>query len=217
MTDIVKLSNDVSYLYESGLIENEDGTHTCPVCKKKYKNKKSAQKHLDKQDCYKIQDLFGGTEFEKQAFHLFKEILASTNPSARTTVSTFRKSKSYSQIVRFILFTSYHDVYDKGLYYSWLNDIIGIRYMTKILSEGIKESRLREFRRWLQSHPSYIDSETFLDRYKEDLIEDQHFFIRSIEKGHVSIEYLSKSNDFPFDEICANLYQDYYQRLMDLL
>lgn len=217
MTDIVRLVNDVSHLYEQGLIVNEDATFTCPVCKKTYKQHGSAQKHLEKQECYRLHDLFENTEYEKQGSLFFREIMSSVNPRARVTLSTFRKAKLYAPVIRFILFTSYHDVLDKGLYYSWLDEIVNIKHTTKILSEGIKESRLREFRKWLQSNPSFIDSETFLDRYGNDLIEDQHFFIRSIEKGHVSASYLAESDDFPFDEVCGKLYEDYYQRLLEMI
>ena len=213
--DIVKTVNDVAALYQSGLIES-DGCYQCPVCKKEYKNLKSAQKHIEKQDCFKVQDLFEGTAHEDNAYVMFKEILATTNPAARSSIHIFRKSKMYGPVVRFIVFCSYHDVDDRGLYYTWLNEIVGIKYPNKILSEAIKESRLREFRKFLYSNPSLVDSASYVDKYKQDLIDDQKFFIRSIEKAHVTVQYLANS-DFPFDDVCAKLYPEYYSRLLEVV
>lgn len=216
MTDIVKLVNDVSSLYQEGLLK-EDGGYVCPVCKKKYKQLGSAHKHLDRQDCYTVKDLFSGTEYENNAYVFFQSVMSGVNPSARITKQIFVKSKSYSSFVRFILFTSYHDVVDKGLYYSWLHEIVGLKHVNKILSEALKETRLREFRKFLQKNSELIDSESFVDKYRDDLIEDQHFFIRSIEKSHVSVAYLSSCAEFPFDEVCGSLYDDYYLRLMEIV
>lgn len=215
--EIIKTFNEVGRLYDRGLIQKDDSTFECPVCHKEYKSKVAGEKHVDKMDCYKMQDVFMDTEYEAMAHELYISVITNENPMARTGIRVFRKAKSYGPFLKFIIFTSYHQVSDKGLYYSWLNEIVGFRYTNKILSEGTNEGRLREYRLWLQRHPQYIDSQTFFERHAEALQNDQQFLIRSLEKSHIGIRYLMSAHGFDFDGVVDALDPGYYMRLQTLV
>lgn len=210
--EIIKTMNEVTELYARGLNETDEGWE-CPVCKKVYKRKPAADKHIDKMDCYRLQDVFDDTEYEHLAKELWASVMAHEHPRMRTTRNVFRKNRMYGPFLRFILYTTLNQVMDKGLYFSWLNEIAGYKYTNKILAEGVKDDQLRAYRIWLQKHPDYIDSETFIERHGQQLVDDPHFFIRSVEKSHVSIEALDKCQGFPLASVVHELPIDYWNRL----
>lgn len=214
--DVVRSINDVSVLYEGGVVE-ENGVYSCPVCNKEFKSLGWAQKHVDKQDCYDMRSLFSGTEHELKGYELFKSIVSESNQKARVNLSIFKKSKSYSPILRFILFCTVHEIKDIGLYYSWISYSTNNDMMNFVLSHGIKEQTLRDHRIFLLKNEEYVNSESFYMKYRDDLLNDGLFFIRSIEKAHIGIKYLSTREDFPFDGLYDMLDLDYYERLINIV
>ncbi len=186
-TTIINQIKDPDELYQSELIEHTNGTFECPVCNKIYKRKTSAVKHYAKQDCYSTFDLFADTPYEESAFGLYESIIAEQNPRARTNLKAFRKSKMYSSAVRFITFCYMNEVDDFGLYYSYLKTIKNYSIPNAILTQGLNEENLRDYRIFLHQHPRYVDSKEFWDRHSEQLLNDEDFFIRSLEKAHITL------------------------------
>lgn len=212
---MIKTFNDVSKLYEGGLIE-EDGAYTCPVCKKVYKRLTSAQKHIEKQDCFSVKDIFANTLHESKAFALYKSIVSVKNSRAQLSLKVFRKSSLYKNTVKFTVFCNLHEVKVPDIYYMWIRDYKGFKYDNAILTEGQKESNLRDFRVFQQKH-NYIDSDKFFETYKDELMDDTNFFIRSIEKAHLGLMWLIENHPDFFDEIYSDLEADYVIRIEDLV
>ena len=214
----IKPTNDIDKLYDSGLIENDDGTFSCPVCNKVYKRRKSAEEHLESRDCFSLLDMFKDTANEMKGYGLYKGLILSANPKARTTINTFRKSKYYNSVMRYVSFAGIHELKERtSEYLDWLIEFKNFSNINGLLSNAIKESFLREFRLFLQKHGHImIDSAKFYDRYNEDLSEDSHFFIRSIEKGHIWIGYFGEV-DFDIDGVYDSLPADYQIRFDKIL
>lgn len=185
--DIIKQIKDPDSLYQGNLIDHDDGRIECPVCHAMYKRRKSAEKHFAKQDCYSVLDLFADTPYEEAALELYQSIISEKNPRARTTLQSFRKSNSYSSVVRFCAFCYANEVDDFGLYYSYMEVIRNFTIMNAALANAINEETLREFRIFLHQNYRYVDSKTFWDRHGEQLLEDDDFFIRSLEKAHITL------------------------------
>ncbi len=218
MSDFVILMNDVEALYHQPIIETDKG-FACPVCGKDYVNKKRLETHIEKMNCYKMQDVFKDTEYEKQAQELYRSVIIDQNPKARINMANFRKSKMYGGFLRFVLFGANHQILDKGLYFSWLMYIKEFKLIQMTLSRALDENNLREYRRFLQNHPKYIDSATFMERYADALAEDPHFLVRSVEKGHVAIKYMISNKKYAdrFADVIEKLPPDYWNRICGML
>lgn len=179
--------NNVSDLYKNPPIRTSDGFQ-CPVCRKVYKKESSVVSHMEKEDCFDAKSLFSGTLIESKAYALYKAIVAEKNEKARVSLKTFKKSPMYAPVVRFTAFASVHQVKEYDLYFAWLGSIFKSGSPNKILSEGLKVSRLREYRLVLQKN-NWIDTDDYLEKYRDDLIADNNFFIRSIEKGLIHFNH----------------------------
>jgi hypothetical protein len=212
---MIKTFNDVSGLYESGLIE-EDGAYRCPVCNKTYKRLTSAQKHIEKQDCFSVRDVFENTVHEAKAFVLYKNIVSVKNPRANLSLRVFRKSNLYKNCVKFIVFCNLHEVKVPDIYFMWLRDYRNIRNDNTILTAGREEANLRDFRVFQQKY-NYIDSEHFFGTHKENLEEDATFFIRSIEKAHIGLQWLMEKQPDYFESVYSELPADYMIRIEQLV
>lgn len=199
---IVKQVNTIDEIYDGTvIIEKPDGTYECPVCKKVYKQLKRAESHLAERDCYDVRTLFKGTDRERKALLLFQAIMDAFYPNARSTISYFRKNKLYGPVVKFSMFCTIHEVKDPELYFAWIRDAKKFKMINAILKHGLNEANLREYRKFLITHPEFINSATFIDQNSDVLGEDWNFFTRSIEKGHMSIVYFLQHLGITFEEL----------------
>lgn len=203
--------NEITQLYEKPPIKTKSG-FDCPVCGKNYKTEKGITKHMSEQDCYSIKHVFNGTIIESNALILFEEIMGNTS-----NLFVFRRSKLYAGIMKFVVFCMMNEVKEVGTYYAYINEChpkFRSKSHAHTLSFGRKETTLREFRDFLQKNPIFIDTDKFISRYKNDLIEDPKFLIRSIEKAHVSI--MTIIQDRELSKAIDDLPIGYYQRLEEL-
>lgn len=183
----------VSEIYEDKeVVENGDGTFSCPVCGKGYKLRKPAQRHLDKRDCHSIQDIFGGTAYEEKAFMFYKNICAAKNSRARPSMSSFRKSNMYKNTVSYVVSCIVNEV-DHGMMYSFLEEIVGMRFPNKIMKEGQDMKWVKEYRAFIHKHPEVSDSKEFFKQYKDVLKEDDDFLMSSIEKAKISMGFVERT------------------------
>ena len=212
MSKSIKTINDLDTLFEKGLIE-KDGVYECPVCKKQYKRKASAEAHLAKKDCYSLKDLFSGTMHETRAYAIYQELIGMMNPNARLTLNTFRGSPYYNGATRLTLFIALHTLTDqRTTYLTWLNEFRGANSIHRIFSEGTKETNLRSFRSFLRHFPQFIESASYFERYKDILKNDEDFFIRSLETSKMSLDYILNRSDFPFERIMESMNNDNVMR-----
>lgn len=213
---MIKKMNDIDELYDgANPIPDGDG-FKCPVCIKKLKTEKGMLKHIAERDCYDVKALFAFTHHEEKALILFQSVMADVAPQARTSPSAFRKNKAYAGFIKFVIFCALHQVQDMELYFGFIRDVMGFRHVNGGLSAGIKETTLSKFRQWLMTVPEFIDSATFIDRYRDDLIEDSHFLIRSLEKAHVHILDVVQEPNLDIDSLEDRLPVDYWNRLMEI-
>ena len=216
MSDFFKVFNNIKDLYEQEYTKNDQGKFVCPVCGKVYKTEKAIQKHMNRQDCFTYLSLLKDTMTEVKVYTLYKNLVEAFNPKARVSFTRFRKSKQYKPCARFILFCHSNEVKEIETYIEWLSWSKNCSNMSSILSTGVKETVLREFRIHQQVTED-IKSQTFYERYKDDLKTDAHFLTRSIEKSHISVTYLATKEDFNFEETLQNLPVDYQQRIESLI
>lgn len=206
--------NDIDAIYDEGLIYSEsEQTYTCPVCDKVYKCQSAAETHLLKRDCYSLKDIFDGTAQELRGYDLYATLIAKTNPRARVTVNTFRKSNYYTPVMRFLLFVDENELnHLREVYIDWLIDYANAQHINSLLSVGIRPSVLKEFRIFAQAFSEIlIDSETFFRQYREDFLEDSHFFLRSLEKAHIGLSYVANIEEGFIESIYTDMpivYQD---------
>jgi len=207
---------DIESLYRGKeILDNGDGTFICPVCEKSYKRKKSAQNHLEKQDCHSALDVFGNTEYEKLAMELYTNILNETGKSsARVTLQSFRKSRFYKQVNMFLISCIIHEV-DAGLMFSFLKDIIKFTRTNVILSKGQEKYWIDELRLFIHCNPDVSDSKQYYEVYKDELLSNPDMLINAIEKAKISIGFVSHRKSL--EKAVEDLPVGYRLRVLDIL
>lgn len=215
MSEAFKIFNDIEEQYNVPPIKTED-RWVCPVCKKEFKTETGVRKHMEKKFCFTYQTLLKDTLLEIKVYQMYKTLIAAYNENAKVSLKSFRKSKFYASVSKFVIFCQIHEVKDAIKYLEWLNWFCGWNHMNALLSNGIKESNVRNYRLYLQASED-IDSETFYDRYKTGLVTDPAFLTRSIEKSLISIRFLAKQEDFDFENIMENLPLDYQNRITEII
>lgn len=211
----LKTFNDVDAIYAKGLRQLKNRLYVCPMCEKTYSSEAAGLKHVAAKKCHKMQQLIEGTVHETKAFVMYKVIVANLNPDAQLTLATFRKSPMYTPVARFTMFCSLHSVFDANVYLSYLNEYKEIENVNAILSAGILEENLRDFRLFAQKY-NIIPSDTIYEKYREDLLTDDEYFVRCIEKAQIGLAYLARKEDFPFEERMASLPLDYQLRINEI-
>lgn len=216
MNPIIKTLNDLDELFQQEPKKTDNG-YECPVCGKSYKGIKGITNHMKKEDCYSFLDMCKNTITETRAYVVYKELIARVNPKAKVSIVGFRKSPAYNGCCRFIMFVSLHELTDQsGVYLTWLAEIKNFNNIHALLSSAIKESFLREFRLFAQKFDQFIDSEKFYKTYRDEMIKDGKFFIRSLEKSKISLHWLLQQKDFPFEEVMGQLDADDQNRFETL-
>lgn len=211
----VKTMNDIDAMYDAGMKKLNNGLLLCPVCGKSYKCQIAANKHIAARDCHSMKDLVKGTVHEVKGYAMYQLLVSNLNPSARITLTTFQKSPMYNPVMKFTMFCSLHAVFDCNVYLSWLNEIKKFVHVNQILKEGIREDNLREFRLFAQKY-NLIPSEKIYNAYREDLLTDDEYLVRCIEKAQIGLNFLARQEDFPFEERLAALPVDYQNRITEI-
>lgn len=215
MTEL-KTMNDVNAVYDQGYKTLKTGQFLCPMCGKLYKHEYAIKKHMEKRSCHSMLDVIKDTVHEAKAYSMYKILIAALQPNARVTLESYRKSPMYSPVARFTMYCSLNEVFSCDTYLAWLNEIKGFKTVNVILQQAILDENLREFRIFAHRH-DLIPSDRFYDAYKNDLIEDDDFFIRSLERAKIGVRFLVAQKDFPLDERCDKLPIDYRMRLQQLM
>lgn len=213
--------NDVDRLYVDALIEYADGTFECRVCGKKAKRKQTIESHIDEKDCYSFVDMFSGTANELKAFNLYKALIAELHSNSRISIPIFRRSSHYRGTLKAVLFGNIHKMGDRLYEYAqWMMQFKEIRGYNAVVKYMLNEENLREFRSFCRKHSDVmIDSKRFYARYRDDLISDVHFFIRSLERADIALKFvldMVDKDEFPLDNILDRLPNDYILRLEEL-
>lgn len=216
MTTITPI-NDIDKIYENATPKHTQGGYQCPVCKKQYKQETRCRKHIEERDCYDVKTLFKGTHREEMARKLFMSIMASIGSEARSTLTAFRKHKSYAPVVRYSVFCSIYSIKNPELYYAWMRDVKGFKMMNAILKYAQKESNVGEFRLWLYRNPHYIANAEFIEKNGDCLEDDPKFFILSVERAHVSAVYYMQYFGLTEADIIGKLPTEYGLRFHAVL
>ena len=91
---------------------------------------------------------------------------------------------------------------------TWLNEFKGCTQIGRLFSEGVKESNLREFRKFLIRFEQFIDSASYYKKYRDMMTRDGEFFIKAIETGKIGIQFVLEQNDFPFEAVMSKMNAD---------
>lgn len=205
----IKAINDIDEIYENATPKQTKDEYQCPVCKKTYKQKTRCLNHINERNCYDVKTLFKGTHREEMARKLFMSIMASIESQARTTLTAFRKHKSYAPIVRYSLFCSLNNIKNPELYYAWMRDIKGYKMMNAILKNAQHTPTVGSFRLWLYQHPHFIANAEFIEKNGSCLEDDPKFFILSVERAHISPVYYMQHFGLTEKDIIDKLPMEY--------
>ncbi len=214
----MKLFKNLGEIYKFGL----NKTHLpgypfeCSVCRKKYKREGAAQKHVDKQDCFKYQDMFQGTLVEPILFDLFQQsMVTDSHGKFIATLTKFRKSSSYTIYAKFWLFCFRNNMSTIQInhFFCYLIDESFRKYnsyegkklfSSAIISKGTNETSLVEYRKaCINGNCTHDISNEFYEKYEETLGKDVTFTIRSLERGDITYKVLFDNIDF--DEFVEKL------------
>lgn len=208
-----KSMNDVDAAFDSGLKE-VNGQFVCPVCGKTYKRKTAAEKHLNERNCADLKAIFSGTSTEMYAFNMYKTLVLDINPSAKVSYVTFKKSPHYNPAVRFAAVVAYHDLQPLAeQYMAWISLTRKANHVNQIFAYGIKPEVVRTFRIDAHVH-DLMDSEKFFDRYADELVVDESFLVRSLEKAKIGIKFVLTNQRL--DSVLEKMQPDYMNRIADL-
>lgn len=203
---------DIDELYDGLSVEqNTDGTYQCPVCRKQYKQYKSALNHVQKRNCYHLQDIFAGSITEQNAFDIYKEAMSVLSPQRKMVLSGFRKSREYKPALEFALFCMNNRV-KSDIYTQWIIQKFRPSIFNYIKTIGQKDETLRQFRDFLIINEQCIDSEYFFEQNQQRLYDDEVFMVRSLERGDIGLRYLIDQFD-NFSEHCETLSSPIKNRL----
>lgn len=192
--------SDFRYMNDlSPLVKAWDmNTLSCPICGKVYKTSTGVIKHVtysleNEFECASMAQLFGGTLTEELAQTLYADFIFLFDMGGRANLSSFRKSKSYSSCIKFVLFCMKHQVKDRSLFLTFvMNTAKGkFRHFNMVLALAMKDESIRDYRRYLRNNEEFIDSATFYTQNKEKIDSgDEEFIISSIRKGHIGVLFL---------------------------
>lgn len=199
--------NKLADLYVISTTPEPNGKFKCNVCGKEYARQSTYTKHIQAQDCFNFSDLFKGTSIEDDGFFMFRELMSVFNPKCRVSMMYFRKAKIYNSVLRLILRCIQMEVTNPGDYVSWAYKKNKPKQAQQLLSYLNYDTSVYSFRRHLIANPNLIDSKSFFSRYGDDLKKDHLFLLRSLQKGHISIQYLMELpvNVFDFDGIVSTM------------
>ena len=216
-TDILLKNREDIYKNVTPVIdEMSEKPYGCPVCGKSWKKLQTLEKHLEKQNCHSLRDIYDGTVYEQTAYNIYSSVLEFFNPKARTSFNKFKESKSYNSFIRLSSFCTINEIKEIGHYLGWLINTKKVKKIHILISEGLKESNVREFRLFLQKR-DLINSSAFFEKYEDDLRDknDPMFFVRSIEKGHISVKFLMNHAEFDFYERVYELPVGYQLQIIE--
>lgn len=178
----MKMTNDIDSLYDESLINtNNKGEYICPVCGKTAKKLSTITKHMELRDCHSYHQIFADTIVEQQARVNYNAYM-----DVNLSVAMFRKNKSYKIMCRIVLFCITHEVHNILQYMKFCskqNEMLG--YVEKVLTS---EKTLKRYRLYLQKNPEMVDDD-FFKRNIDNFLTDELFFVRSIEKSHITFEH----------------------------
>lgn len=206
----MKTINDLDKLFSQPITTDGD-RFKCPVCGKKYKTLKGAEKHYAQKDCADIKVLLKGTVLEEGARELYSSICESN-----IAMYFFRRTRNYTSMLKFMAKCNLFEIKQQGLYFTFVAKKYAkcsITDVARVVSFAVNKDNIENFRAFLQgSGYRHVDSASFIDKYKKDLLNDPTFLIRSIEKSHIALEYIM-NNDNELSEAILNLPIDYASRV----
>lgn len=164
-----------------------DGEHYwCPVCLKKYKNKGWLMKHLGKQQCFSLKDILSGTDLEKELFELYKML----NPSECTKKMMYN-DPIFDRLATFLNFCRSNRI-DPSFYLAYNQARFEQYGPYKIIDIGMKNKTLKEFYEFRRNHPEFNDQEAFIETYRDRLVSEPKFLIRSFERGDITLSFFER-------------------------
>lgn len=191
----MKLFNSLDEIY-SGSIRLTDKGYECPVCGGLYKTAGGAERHYTKQSCHGYKNIFQDTQAESVLLDIFDKLMQVYGRGRKYTVTSLRKSKQYNSIARFYLFCYNNRIPKPSDYLMYVLSVTKWHSPFNGLSYAQKESMLVEFRKAKRVVYDDSASETFWEANKDDILSDNNFLFRSLEKGEIHFEYLFNQIDF---------------------
>src|SRR5690554_5255835 len=186
--------NDVSHLFKEPVKQDKEGRFACPVCGKKYSTRAGVYRHIGEEACAPAHLMFADTVTEDVAYDLFVETVGYYNKHQRFGIGSFRKSKYYKGVTALALHCMSNKV-NAQLFCDWIRLVKKPRYYNHLLSLGMKDSSLVDFRKHLVRNEELIDSEQFFEQNEEMLLKNTPFLIRSIQRGDIGLDFCMDHND----------------------
>lgn len=171
------------------VFDDEDRLYRCPICHKEYKNRNHANKHLDKKDCYSVQDMVYGYPIETTMYRVYG-IFFETD---RSSLEDFRKSRFYEGVAKFCAHCIDLSI-EPTNYATFLKTKLADWRPFMILNTGLGDDFITIYRTFLIRNPSFIDSEGYYNTHKQKF-DTLSFITFSLERALVSWDYLKQTID----------------------
>lgn len=219
--ELLQVINDADKLYDVGLKRNfETGTFQCPVCSKSYVKEHAALKHLEERNCLDMSVLFSGTTTELMAYETFVSLTNEVNPGARVSITIFRNSPTYNNIMKFMVFLMLNKtMHLKDLYLAWIIETKSTKFTNQTLKYAMEMKNLEAFR--LDVHRfdllSYDDMTVVFNQEKENIKESPQLLVRLVETCKLTIGFIKNHDDPAIQEAVDNLPVDYMNRLLSII
>lgn len=184
----MQILNDIDKLYEITPSHHKTmkGGYICPICNNPYVTEDGFVKHLAKKDCYDIKALVKGTSLEDTAYKWYVEVKESESGRAVYNINTFRKDRLFASYIKTVIYCIQNDETRFMKYLAYMMLVKNYKTVGGAMKAMLKVVHLREYRLYLQK-VNDIEDDAFIERYHDDLIDDQQFLVRSLEKAHLSI------------------------------
>lgn len=165
----------------------------CPMCGKDYVSvpafKKHYQKAKDERACLSLVRMFENTMTETFAYENFNELMCLFNRNAKVGLPKFRKSTSYGGMIDLTLMCMEKHI-KFGRYIEYIHREKRCRYVNLLITTAMKESNVREFRKFLRHNEHLIDSHSFAEKHHDELESDDFFVLNAFRLGQIGITYL---------------------------
>jgi hypothetical protein len=217
----IKHFNEIDEIYKNSLIYGSH-TITCSVCDKVYKRKNDrlAKEHIGKKKCHSYYQVFKKTITEELLYDIYLRICAAhyQKHGKKVMLLNFRKftnTQSYNQAAKLYMFCFNNKIRNILDYVDYVIDNTHWKYDNQLVSNGIRDSVLIEYRKTKTKTLDKESNEKFYNQNKDRLFSDTGFLLRSLERGDINYKYFFKKCSF--DNIIDNMNNTEKSRLTKFL
>lgn len=178
----------ISELYEEGIVKL--GTRwTCPVCFKRYKSEVLANRHMEKQSCWRGFQLFEDEPEEEDILSAYKHIMYSYDKDALILYSSIKRTEIYNMLCLVYKICESNDVdFADYLIFGYNNSPVhNCKYMLTMLINHY-ETLPKYYKEYKIPNVTERESTKHLLSYREIYMESQSKFLTDFLRGKFRLD-----------------------------